>query len=116
MVDALALLSSKFIANATDSLPQIWFACRDTPVGAIIPTCAPQEVFVLQDYSDWYGHIIDFLFEGRLPDDSHKAREVRRMCTRYVLNEGILYRRGFDGVLLRCLTKEESLQAMCKVH
>ena len=62
------------------------------------------------------GEIVDFLAHGCLPADRHKAREVRRTATRYVLQDGVLYRRTFDGVLLRCLTKEESVNAMKEAH
>ncbi|XP_050222757.1 uncharacterized protein LOC126672848 [Mercurialis annua] len=41
---------------------------------------------------------------------------VRVQATNYVLMEDELYRKGFDGVLLRCLSHPESLEVMRQVH
>ena len=48
--------------------------------------------------------------------DIHKARDVRRVATRHVLEDGILFRLGLDNILLRCLTKEESFEVMKEEH
>ncbi|XP_050222165.1 uncharacterized protein LOC126672259 [Mercurialis annua] len=41
---------------------------------------------------------------------------VRVQATNYVLMEDELYRKGFDGILLRCLSHPESLETMKQVH
>lgn len=55
---------------------------------------------------------MDFLAHGRLPEDHLKARDVPRVATQHMLEDGMLSRRVLDGNLLRCLTKEESREAM----
>ena len=43
-------------------------------------------------------------------------RKVRFQATKYVLLEGELYYRTIDGVLLRCLDKEEAKVLMGEIH
>jgi hypothetical protein len=42
-----------------------------------------------------------------LPDDSASADRIAHLAKRYALVEGDLYRRGTNGVLMRCITPEE---------
>ena len=43
-------------------------------------------------------------------------RKIRFQATKYVLLEGELYYRTIDGVLLKCLDKEEAKVLMVEVH
>lgn len=43
-------------------------------------------------------------------------KKVRLAATQYVIYEGELYRKGYDGLLLRCISQEESLLMMAEVH
>ena len=53
---------------------------------------------------DWRKEIVDYL-----EDPSNKvSRRIRFQATKYVLLEGELYYRTIDGVLHRCLDKEEA--------
>ena len=53
---------------------------------------------------DWRREIVDYL-----KNPSKKVnRKIRFQATKYVLLEGELYYRTIDGVLLRCLDKEEA--------
>lgn len=82
----------------------------------LAPFLCTRDHFTLEAYSEWYGCIVDFLAHGRFPKDRHKARDVRRVATQHVLEDGILFRRVLDSNLLRCLTKEESREAMREAH
>ncbi|XP_059064439.1 uncharacterized protein LOC131856610 [Cryptomeria japonica] len=46
---------------------------------------------------------------GSFPEDTSKSSRVRirKLATRYILLSDILYRRSYNGLLLRCLTKAE---------
>ena len=62
--------------------------------------------------NDWRKEIVDYL-----EDPSKKvSRKVRFEATKYVLLEGELYYRMIDGVLLRCLDKEEAKVLMGEIH
>ena len=61
---------------------------------------------------DWRKEIVDYL-----EDPSKKvSRRIRFQATKYVLLEGELYYRTIDGVLLRCLDKEEAKVLMGEIH
>ena len=60
--------------------------------------------------------IIEFLQYGRLPQDSKDKKDIIRRAPRFVLLNGVVYRRSLDGVLLRCLSDIESREALNEVH
>ena len=52
-----------------------------------------------------------------MEDPSKKvSRKIRFQATKYVLLEGELYYRTIDGVLLKCLSKEDSKVLMGEIH
>ena len=60
--------------------------------------------------------MINYLEHGKLPDDPKHRSEIRRRAHRFLYYKGTLYRRSFEGVLLRCLGEEEANQAMEEAH
>jgi hypothetical protein len=61
---------------------------------------------------DWRKEVTDYL-----RDPSKKVdRKIRFQATKYVLLEGELYYRIVDGVLLKCLNKEDSKVLMGEIH
>jgi hypothetical protein len=61
---------------------------------------------------DWRKEIVEYL-----KNPSKKvSRRIRFQATKYVLLEGELYYRTIDGVLLRCLDKEETKVLMGEIH
>jgi hypothetical protein len=50
-----------------------------------------------------------------LSDDSASADRIVRLAKRYTL-EGDLYRRDANGVLVRCITREEGCELLAEVH
>ena len=64
------------------------------------------------DADDWRTEIADYL-----RDPSKKVeRRVRFQATKYVLLDDELYYRTLDGVLLRCLSNDESKSLMGVIH
>ena len=62
--------------------------------------------------NDWRKEIVDYL-----EDLSKKvSRRIRFQASKYVLPEGELYNWTIDGVLLRCLYKEEAKVLMGEIH
>ena len=60
---------------------------------------------------DWRKEIIDYL-----KDPSKKVeRRVRFQATKYVLHDNELYYRTIDGILHRCLGKDESKSLMGEI-
>ncbi|XP_019176554.1 PREDICTED: uncharacterized protein LOC109171913 [Ipomoea nil] len=65
---------------------------------------------------DWRQPLIDYLTDGKLPEDPRKRVDIKRRTPRFIYYKETLYRRSFDGIFLRCLGEEEALQAMQEAH
>ncbi|VFQ90787.1 unnamed protein product, partial [Cuscuta campestris] len=65
---------------------------------------------------DWTDDIVAFLKDGTLPDDAVKAKLVRTRAPGYTLEGEKLYKRAYNGTLLRCLRLTEAKQVMEEVH
>ncbi|GKV01725.1 hypothetical protein SLEP1_g14266 [Rubroshorea leprosula] len=75
--------------------------------GMTVSTCS---IDVTQ--TDWRFPIIQYL-----KDQSTKvSRKTKMQALNYVLIEDVLYRRGHDELLLRCLGPDESFQMLSDVH
>ena len=66
----------------------------------------------------WYYDIVKFLELRVYPDgaDKREHRLIRMMAMQYILYEGQLYRRSYDGIHLRCLKKEEAEKVMEEIY
>ncbi|KAM1119249.1 hypothetical protein ACFX2B_042860 [Malus domestica] len=124
MADALATLASSMTLgeNETTDVPvcQRWviplvteMILDDTNGISVLPV----------DVEKWRQPLIDYLKHGKLLDDPRHRSEIRRLAPRFLYYKETLYRRSFEGVLLRCLGEEEANQAMeeaysgvCGVH
>ncbi|XP_073129072.1 uncharacterized protein [Henckelia pumila] len=60
---------------------------------------APHMSSVILELSaeDWRVVIINYLKEGKLPEDAREARRLKLKSSRYILIEEVLYRRSFAG-------------------
>ena len=66
--------------------------------------------------SDWRVPLLEYLIEGILPDNHEEAYHLRRLATRYFVEGGILFRKGFNGEPLRCLRTPEAQSVIQEVH
>ncbi|XP_074336726.1 uncharacterized protein LOC141673897 [Apium graveolens] len=64
----------------------------------------------------WMTPILAYIKKGSLPDEKNEARRVRYKTTRYVIYDGILYRRGFSVPLLKCIDGDECNYILREVH
>ncbi|XP_075480633.1 uncharacterized protein LOC142521295 [Primulina tabacum] len=65
---------------------------------------------------DWRTDIIDYLKEGKLPDNPREVRKLNMKCSRYVMIGKVLFRTSFAGPLLRCLSYQEADYVIQEVH
>ncbi|XP_049394584.1 uncharacterized protein LOC125858841 [Solanum stenotomum] len=65
---------------------------------------------------EWRQPIIDYMCYGILPDDPRRRTDIRRRAPRFLYYKDTLYRRLFEGVLLRCLGEEEAIHALQEAH
>ncbi|KAM1249238.1 hypothetical protein ACFX2G_032626 [Malus domestica] len=117
MADALANLASSMTLGEDEAtnvpVCQRWViplvtetVLSDTNVISILPV----------NVEEWRQPLINYLEHGMLPDDPKHRSEIRRRAHRFLYYKGTLYRRSFEGVLLRCLGEEEANQAMEEAH
>ncbi|XP_070054184.1 uncharacterized protein [Nicotiana tomentosiformis] len=60
--------------------------------------------------------LIEYLEHGKLPEDPRQRTNIKRRAPRFIFYKGTLLCRSFEGLLLRCLDKEEAHQAMEEAH
>ncbi|KAG9458893.1 hypothetical protein H6P81_003401 [Aristolochia fimbriata] len=65
---------------------------------------------------DWREPITNFLCHDTLTVDLRERVQIRRAAPKYVFINDVLYRRSYEGLLLRCLSKEEGSQVLKETH
>uniref|UniRef100_A0A2N9G8A8 RNase H type-1 domain-containing protein n=1 Tax=Fagus sylvatica TaxID=28930 RepID=A0A2N9G8A8_FAGSY len=59
---------------------------------------------------------LEYFIENVLPQTSQAATRLKKLATRYFVEGGILFRKGFHGDPLRCLSLAESQTVMKEAH
>ena len=75
--------------------------------------------FVLEtgiERESWMTPFKQYLLHGAVPERRSKRRQVIRKASRYVMEKGIVYRRGFWTPLLRCMAHDEIKRVLKEVH
>jgi hypothetical protein len=57
-----------------------------------------------------------YLDNHTLPEDCAESEKLTRISKRYVLVEGTLYRRGANGVHLKCIPWEQGIELIADAH
>ena len=70
-----------------------------------------------QDES-WFTDIKNFLENQEYPPNSSTKEQwaLRLLASQYFLNGGILIKRHYNGLHLRCITQEEAKATMNQIH
>ncbi|KAL2461925.1 Ribonuclease H [Abeliophyllum distichum] len=71
---------------------------------------------MIADSPRWMKEVIAYLTNQSFLDNKEGARKLRRRATKFVLQDGVLYKRGFSHPLLRCITQEEMNYVMKEIH
>nr|ABA94871.2 retrotransposon protein, putative, unclassified [Oryza sativa Japonica Group] len=64
----------------------------------------------------WITEIQAYLTDKTLPEDREGSERVQRISKRYVLVEGTLYRRAANGILLKCIPREQGVELLNDIH
>ncbi|KAG5241524.1 RNA-directed DNA polymerase (Reverse transcriptase), Ribonuclease [Salix suchowensis] len=109
--DALATLASMVQIIAKEKIHPVDIKVRSNQAHCYMLEESP-------DGKPWYNDIKKFIQQQEYPLEASKADKetLRRMATNFYLDGEILYRRSFDGTLLRCLDEKEIGQALEEVH
>ncbi|XP_074346956.1 uncharacterized protein LOC141685772 [Apium graveolens] len=100
-------------------------SCREATLLGVVPldiqrqpSVPNHEVGSLSDNlgPTWMTHILAYIKEGSLPDEKNEARRIKYKASRYIIYDGVLYRRGFSVPLLKCIDGEECNYILREVH
>uniref|UniRef100_A0A2N9GIL0 RNA-directed DNA polymerase n=1 Tax=Fagus sylvatica TaxID=28930 RepID=A0A2N9GIL0_FAGSY len=84
------------------------------------PTCqfhySNEEVCATFVSADWRTPFLEYLLERILPSNPKDAYRLKRLALRYFVEGGTLFRKGFHGEPLRCLSLSESQMVMKETH
>ncbi|XP_056688000.1 uncharacterized protein [Spinacia oleracea] len=102
--DALANLGSALRKSHFSTIPLVHLLSpaieKDIPQDASL-------VLSTTNADSWTKPILDYLAHETLPDDKLKARKILFKASRYVILQGILFKRSANGMLMRCAEKTE---------
>jgi ribonuclease HI len=109
--DALATLASMATIDCGIRVHPIGIDIRSSPTHCCL---IEEEV----DGNPWYADIKRFIQYREYPSEASKTNKktLRRMAMEYFIDGEILYKRSFDGTLLRCLDRSEANKALYEVH
>jgi ribonuclease HI len=80
------------------------------------PSHLEEELSPINVSNSWMTPIVNYLEDETLPLDPVEARKLKVRSTRFILIQGVLYKRGFSLPYLRCLDKAEAKYVMREVH
>lgn len=113
---AMATLAS--LLQILDQSAMYEFLVEEVEQPAFDPT-HPHTICLLTTHeSPWYGEIYTYLKDQILPMDQTKNQKKSFIpqATRYTLISDTLYHKSLDGMLLRCLEKEELDISLWEIH
>ncbi|XP_074298032.1 uncharacterized protein LOC141628837 [Silene latifolia] len=126
--DAVATLGAAFTPGAVGTIPFIYVmkpaihqnehqnASKATTTqwtyeAGILCTATSQE-----EIDDWRKPYISWLRDEILPPDQKYTRSFKMKSSRFVLIDGILFRKSLARPYLRCLSIQEAHAVMCDIH
>jgi hypothetical protein len=65
---------------------------------------------------DWMSPIRAYLDNQPLSDDNAQIGHAARKSMMYHLIDGVLYNQGTNGMMMRCISKEECIQLLQDIH
>ncbi|XP_012448875.1 uncharacterized protein LOC105772082 [Gossypium raimondii] len=112
MADTLATLASMIKVNKQEDIKLIQMSIYETPAHCY--RIEEEE----NDDCPWYQDILRNVKNREYPNQAteNDKRTLRRLANDYVLDGEILYKRGKDQVLLRCVDAIEAKKILEEVH
>ncbi|KAA3481162.1 RNA-directed DNA polymerase (Reverse transcriptase), Ribonuclease H [Gossypium australe] len=112
MADALATLASMVRVNKNEDMKPIQMSIYESP--AYCYNVKEEE----ENEHPWYHDILRYVKNREYPDQAteNDKRTLRRLACDYVLDGEILYKRGTNQVLLRCVDAAEAKTILEEAH
>ena len=107
--------SDNVIADHLSRLERIARKEKGTEIAEIFPD---EQLFMLSVQTPWYADIVNYLACGVMPFEFsyHHKRKLRTDCRLYIWDDPLLYRRGADMIIRRCVPETEQGGIMEKCH
>ncbi|KAK5832625.1 hypothetical protein PVK06_016427 [Gossypium arboreum] len=111
LADALATLASMFKANRETEIMPLQMSIYEVPA----------HCFSIENEPDgwpWFQDVLEYIKNQKYPEQANEndKRTIRKMVAGFVLDGDILYKRGKDQVLLRCVDTVEARKILKDVH
>ncbi|XP_077215536.1 uncharacterized protein LOC143850121 [Tasmannia lanceolata] len=71
------------------------------------------ETMQVENEPCWMDKIINYLRDGKLPEDKKEARKVIQRAARFSLSSDILYKRSYTLPYLKCLRPGDTAYTLC---
>jgi hypothetical protein len=65
---------------------------------------------------DWMSPIKAYLDNQPISDDNVKIEHFARKSRMYHLIDGVLYKQGANGMMMKCISKDEGIQLLREIH
>ena len=75
-----------------------------------------EESYAVFVSNDWRSPFTQYLIEGILPQKYSERYKLKRLATHYFLHNMVIFKKGYDGDPLRCLSSEEAKEMIKEVH
>ncbi|XP_042980030.1 uncharacterized protein LOC122310215 [Carya illinoinensis] len=81
-----------------------------------IPTMGIEVGVLGSSTPDWASSIVEYLDGRKLLEAKEEARNIKKRAARFLLIDGILYKRGLSVPLLRCIYTQEAQYVLAEIH
>ena len=98
LADALATLVTMYKVNANTEVQLVKLEVRESPAHC---ACIQGE----PDGNPWYHDILKYIKDQQYPESAteNDKRTLKRLSMRFFLDGEVLYKKGKDQILLRCV-------------
>jgi transposase InsO family protein len=69
-----------------------------------------------QAETDWMSPIKAYLDNRPISDDNAEIERIARKSRMYHLIDGVLYKQGANGMMMKCISKDEGIQLLREIH
>ncbi|XP_075524552.1 uncharacterized protein LOC142556953 [Primulina tabacum] len=66
--------------------------------------------------SSWMTPIVEYIVHEKLPEDRAQAAKIKKQAPRFIFLNNVLYRRSYQGPLLKCLSEDEIEYVLREIH
>ena len=101
-----------------DHLSRLEKTIEEENIGELVENFFDEHRFLLSVQTPWYADIVNYLAYGNMPYEfSSQQKRKLRTCRRfYIRDDPLLFRRGMDMIIRRCVAETEQGESIDKYH